>query len=219
MSKTIGWACGLAVVGLMVACGTPGGGEVGKSPDTAPRPRPEPQTETGAPKTEVPKPYDWSKAGSTAQVGDVKVEVMWAAAWTAYGSRFGRVENYGTFAIKFRLTNQSKAKLARFEGWQGDLDTLVTDEHGNEYKRLSFNSGWAFDSLPRLKADEDEGCNADAIIIHRNFSLHPEKCYTTCIFREPPVAAAKEARITVSAKELGGEGLLRMKATIARPKN
>jgi hypothetical protein len=146
--------------------------------------------------------------------------VLWAADLRIDGTQYGQLVTAGDLlTIKLRLTNRSKVKLIQFGGWHGDPDTKAADEHGNEYRAYRFGRGFAFHAAPaRAEADvnQDKGCEVPSLTAVA-FSLHPEKCYVSYLYFAKPVAPAKEVRLTIRAKELGGEGDLHFKVPIDRP--
>jgi hypothetical protein len=163
---------------------------------------------------------DWSKVGTTAQVGDVTVEALWASPQTITGERFGDKVTYGTLtAVKFRFRNHSKTRLVRFGGWDRELE--AADEHGNQYRTGgAFGEGFVIDKRPELSPAqtkaEDAGCETDRLVAGRT-AFEPSRSYTLFLFHEKVVPAAKEVRLTVDAKELGGNGLLRFRVPLRMP--
>jgi hypothetical protein len=98
--------------------------------------------------------------------------------------------------------------------------TLV-DEHGNKYRAIHFDEigfegfgdvGWN----SQLDQEYNKSSETNAILAY-NLSLHPGKSYITYLFYEKSAAVAKEARLTLPSKELGGTGTIRLLVPISNP--
>jgi len=169
-----------------------------------------------------PEGVDWPQVGATARVGDVAVDALWASPQTITGERLGEKVTYGTLtAVKLRFRNLSRTKPARFGGWDQEFE--AADEHGNRYRTGgSFGPGFAIDKRPEIGPAEtkleDVGC-VTTLLVASKATFEPGRSYTMFLFHEKTVAATKEVRLIVDAKELGGEGLLRFRMPIRQPRD
>lgn len=165
-----------------------------------------------APKT------DWGKVKSLAKIGDVEVMLVGARNLDINGFTFGNIDRMGNMlVVQIRFENTSKAKRVKFGGWQGDPGVKVTDEHGNPYGFISFASGFSFHGTMGALGDPGAivGCDQTFMIANPT-NLDPGKKYLRHLFVDKSIDAAKEVRVTVPAKELGGEGSVFLRALINR---
>lgn len=159
---------------------------------------------------------DWAKVGGTARIGDIEVIAVGARNADINGFRFGEFVRMGRLlVVQLRFSNTSQAKRVRFNGWHGDFNAKVIDEHANTYDFVRFGSGFGFAQKMGCFGEPAlcEGCNDDPITAGpQNFD--PGKKYLRHLFTEKAVDVAKEVRLTLPASELGGQGVVHLRVAI-----
>lgn len=152
----------------------------------------------------------WASAEYPVQQGDIQLQFVSAEVGNieikrTHSSR-GRVSHSENelLAIHVEITNLSETKKIDYRTWAGgdisfggDFATLQ-DEYGNTYKRIRFGLG----SMPVGRV--------------RNASIRPGEPVTDILVFERPIDAAKMLRLELSAKNFGGEGMMRIEIPIDR---
>jgi hypothetical protein len=153
-------------------------------------------------------PPEWAAAADKAKVGDVTVEALWVRV-RAYGGPApgGPAGREGTF-VKLRLWNPRGSGAVTFAGWQGAA--RLQDERGNDYPPIPPGPDFQLPAGFAGSREEESGC-----ITSRAFpsgdTVYPGGGLIAYILHEPMPDGAAEARITLDARALGGEGTVRLR--------
>lgn len=164
------------------------------------------------PEPPVPPPVDWAKVGPTASAGDVRVTGLYAAAGLVSGTRSGKPYIVRTGYLKVRLANLGKTRVVRYGGWV--IDPTLADEHGNVFKAAPLPDGFRFTEMPAAPPGLDNKDVKESRISCHGETLEPGQAITFFLFFEKPARVSGEARVTLPADAVGGEGLLHIKLPV-----
>jgi hypothetical protein len=145
----------------------------GKTPSTPEEKRGEKETvKTKVEKADSPK----REFVGFVQIGETKVEALWFRE--GWYQTLDYAQHPAT-VIVFKITNASKTKVARYDGWQGKAK--IEDEHGNAYKPL--------------KNLKDVPCFNPIFVFNK--LIAPGEIFTTYVLIEQTVAVSKELKLTL----------------------
>jgi hypothetical protein len=142
----------------------------------------------------------WNSATNAVRIGDIEVEIKrLRVASIALQDMFGKqVESKNELlAITVAVTSFSAGKKLDYRTWRGarfgleDSVSKLTDDNGNDYKRINFSSGTTV-----MGAVETE-------------SIYPGEGLTDVIVFEKPVDAAKWLHLALPAENIKNDGTIR----------
>jgi hypothetical protein len=148
----------------------------------------------------VPK-IVWNDAASALRVGDVQIQIKEAKVGKiAVKDMFGadKQSNDDLLEVTVEISNLSTGKKIDFSTWQGEtmgFDTTyasLTDNNDNTYKRINF------------------GATAKIVGSVDNESIYPGKAVTDMLVFEKPVDTVKWLHLELPAKNIKGEGVIRI---------
>ena len=199
----------LSFLACVLGCagGIPAGG-IAKSSASSPTTTAATSTRPATPR-ESPKEKPWEQVGNSVTQGNLHVTLSYARVGPIYMTKFGKLQGYHAMTVKMVIKNTSKTKREIFGGWFGE--GKAADEFGN------ISEGWSFDRFEKFSdvPYNDKDVDQSAIALGR-CNIDPGKTVSSFLFFEAPVDKAKEARITLPAKEIGGTGDVRFRLPITR---
>ncbi len=153
-------------------------------------------TAAASPDTAEPTPADlWHPHDQPLTVGDVvvRVERVTRGKVPLVDFRGKGLSKDDLLIIRLSIENTSPNKKVDLTRWNGQSAILgpfasLDDDAGNQYKRITFSFGTKVDDL------------------EERTSIYPGKSEPATLVFELPVDAAKELRLSLPAKAVGGQG-------------
>lgn len=145
---------------------------------------------------------EWSKSGAVRQ-GDTEVRGMAAnVGQVCYRDELGRPQFTKAYlTITLSISNLSSNRTVAFESWRDAGNAKLSDNFGNNYKRVSVTPA------PNLLDPAPD-----------NASIHPRKQFYDPVVFETPIKDIEWLHLEVSARNFGGKGMLRFEIPANRIK-
>lgn len=174
-----------------------------RSQEPSPPPTPTPAVEQAqpAPEPNAEPTVDWVLAETPVKLGDVEVRVASATVGKVALTEFGEEgkKSVDTFlSITLDIKNLSETKKLNYKTWGAGAmfsgpNASLNDNFENHYKAVTF------------------GVTKEISGSVSNSSVYPGKSITDIIVFEEPIEKAEYLNLELSADQIGGEGVFRIR--------